>query len=178
MAGNNRRKKATNGVVTTRRDAIRRYMARGMTRPTILLKQEALSEYYTQYKNPLETIRQDIRAVRKENERVVTAGLMNQAVGEYQTRTEELLIQCWKDFPKLVGSAKVGMARMIHDLSKDLARLYGIETDRLDPKTLVDGRLEINGTVKHEHEHTIPDKTRKEVADILARDLINPERTD
>lgn len=46
---------------------------------------------------------------------------------------EETLQKAWSDLAGLEGRAKVTMMKFIHELNKDIARLNGIDPERIDP---------------------------------------------
>ena len=56
------------------------------------------------------------------------------ARGDLMMQYEETLQKAWSDLAGLEGRAKVTMLEFIHELNKDIARLNGIDPERIEPK--------------------------------------------
>lgn len=116
-----------------RREIIRSLLARGINKPSRILKSKAMEGRYDGYKNPYDSVKNDIEAVRKEN--IELSKLVNgeTAKGDLMVQYEETLQKAWTDLSQLQGRARVSMMKFIHELNKDIARLNGIDPERIEP---------------------------------------------
>jgi hypothetical protein len=117
-----------------RREILRSLLARGINKPGRILKTKAIKGYYEGYKHKYATVKKDIEAVRKEYNEM--SQLVNEDIarGDLMMQYEETLQKAWSDLAGLEGRAKVTMMKFIHELNKDIARLNGIDPERIDPK--------------------------------------------
>lgn len=128
-----------------RRDLIRSLLARGINKPARILKVKEIPGYYEGYKNVYGMIKKDIEAVRKENVAIAKALNKESVHGELISQIEETIQQAWSDYGKLGGHAKVSMIRTIRELYKDLARLNGMDPEKIDSplfKVDIDNKIE------------------------------------
>jgi hypothetical protein len=79
-------------------------------------------------------VKKDIEAVRKEYNEMSQLVNEDTARGDLMMQYEETLQKAWSDLAGLEGRAKVTMMKFIHELNKDIARLNGIDPERIDPK--------------------------------------------
>lgn len=117
-----------------RREIIRSLLARGINKPGRILKAKALQGKYDTYKNKYMIVKTDIEAVRKENLALSKLVDGDTAKGDLMVQYEETLQKAWSDLGNLQGRARVSMLEFIHELNKDIARLNGIDPERIDPK--------------------------------------------
>ncbi len=115
-----------------RRELIRSLLARGINKPSRILRSKAMEGRYENYKNPYDAVKSDLDAVRKEN--IELSKLVNGEIakGELMAQYEETLQKAWTDLSQLHGRARVEMMKFIHELNKDIARLYGIDPERIE----------------------------------------------
>ena len=78
-------------------------------------------------------MKKDIEAVRKEYNEMSQLVNEDTARGDLMMQYEETLQKAWSDLAGLEGRAKVTMMKFIHELNKDIARLNGIDPERIDP---------------------------------------------
>lgn len=153
--------------IEKRRELIRGFMARGITRPSKLLQQPQIKATYEGYKNPYERIRRDIKIVRKENAKVLGTITGDEVLGDYRVGLQELISKTWIELEDtMVSDNPFGVNLLIKrlaDLYKDYARSMGVDVEKLDPQQLihlrggydvnVDGKVEVAKT----HEFRFPD---------------------
>ena len=116
-----------------RREIIRSLLARGINKPGRILKAKALQGKYDTYKNKYMIVKTDIEAVRKENLALSKLVDGDTAKGDLMVQYEESLQKAWSDLGNLQARARVSMLEFIHELNKDIARLNGIDPERIDP---------------------------------------------
>lgn len=116
-----------------RREILRSLLARGINKPGRILKTKAIKGYYEGYKHKYATVKKDIEAVRKEYNEMSQLVNEDTARGDLMMQYVETLQKAWSDLAGLEGRAKVTMMKFIHELNKDIARLNGIDPERIDP---------------------------------------------
>lgn len=160
-------KRISKEIIELRREKIRSLMARGVRKPARILMNEDIKKEYIGYKNPYSSLQKDMKAIAKENEKMIKSGLKDGALGIYISGLYELLIQCYKDYNKLKGNAKVGMAKTIREVLQDIARAYGIDPDKIDPRAFI---LNIDSHVENQKaDIQLPDEFYDEFAVSFAR---------
>ena len=154
-----------------RREVIRGLLARGVTTPGRIYKQKELHDIYSIYKNPYDTILNDIKHVTEENKKLGAIQETELSRGEYIIRIQEQLQACWSDYPKLNDHGKTAMMKVIMELNRDLARIKGIDPDTVDPSIvkIIDKSTNIKEGPKVE----ITEENLKEIGNLLAK-----QRTD
>ncbi|MDH7506215.1 MAG: hypothetical protein QHH15_00305 [Candidatus Thermoplasmatota archaeon] len=150
-----------------RREKIRSVLARGVRKPARILNMADIRPLYAPYKNPYSVIRHDIKVVKKQNEEMVKHGLQDGALGNYIDGLYEILVQAYSDYPDLEGQARVSMLKLIRETIQDIARAFGIDPDKIDPRALM-VNIE-NKTDNYNSEIKLPDEVYDEFATMLAR---------
>jgi len=140
--------------IAERREIIRTLHARGVTTPARLLKQKVLKGYYTKYRNPIATMKQDIRAVRQENARVLGGIEGDEILGDYREGIAELIFTSWQEIENIIQTGKSlavnRLIRTLRELYKDYARSLGVDVERLDPQQIINmiGDVEVKQRVQ------------------------------
>lgn len=153
--------------IEIRREKIRSVLARGIRKPARILNMTDIRPLYNEYKNPYSVIRHDIKVVKKQNEDMVKHGLQDGALGSYVDGLYEILVQSYSDYPDLEGNARVNMLKLIREVIQDIARAFGIDPDKIDPRALM-VNIE-NQTDHYTNEIKLDDEVYDEFATMLAR---------
>lgn len=127
-----------------RRDIIRSLITRGVNTPGRILKQKSVDGIYDDYKNPYDTVKKDIEAVRKSFLVNAREDDNEMARAELLMEIEEMVQQAWSDYGKLEGRPKVAMLTQLVSLYKDKARLRGVDPERIDVQYMKVGNVTTN----------------------------------
>ena len=145
------RAKVTNEEIECRRELIRIYMARGITRPRQLLDENELKERYDIYKNPYPVLRHDIEIIRKENNKVLVVIGGDEVLGDYRVAIEELICTTWAALDKIAGTGNPNsvnlLIKTLSGLYKDYSRIMGVDIDKLDSQKILNLKGRYNRTM-------------------------------
>jgi hypothetical protein len=155
--------------IELRREMVRSLMAQGYRKPSRILANKKMYEMYSTYKSPYNRVREDMAVVAKENEAMIKAGLKDNALGTYITGLFDLLVRCNKDYHGLEGNAKVGMGKLIKDTLQDIARAFGIDPEKIDPRSMI-VNFEQN-IMDNQNKIDLPDEVYDQFATTIAREL-------